>query len=73
MCEHILFLVIAIKNGVITLKKIIIYIALGTILGLIVVFILVNFVFGIEKKELCTSMAEDTGYNYTDEYKRKTI
>lgn len=50
-------------------KKIIIYIALGTILGLIVVFILVNFVFGIEKKELCTSMAEDTGYKYTDEYK----
>lgn len=50
-------------------KKIIIYIALGTILGLIVVFILVNFVFGIEKKELCTSTAEDTGYKYTDEYK----
>lgn len=50
-------------------KKIIIYIALGTILGLIVVFILVNFVFGIEKKELCTSVAEDTGYKYTDEYK----
>lgn len=50
-------------------KKIIIYIALGAILGLIVVFILVNFVFGIEKKELCTSTAEDTGYKYTDEYK----
>lgn len=50
-------------------KKIIIYIALGIILGLIVVFILVNFVFGIEKKELCTSTAEDTGYKYTDEYK----
>ena len=50
-------------------KKIIIYIALGMVLGLIVVFILVNFVFGIEKKELCTSMAEDTGYKYTDEYK----
>ena len=31
-------------------KKIIIYIALGMVLGLIVVFILVNFVFGIEKK-----------------------
>lgn len=50
-------------------KKIIIYIALGMVLGLIVVFILVNFVFGIEKKELCTSSAEDTGYKYTDEYK----
>ena len=50
-------------------KKIIIYIALGAILGLIVVFILINFVFGIEKKELCTSTAEDTGYKYTDEYK----
>lgn len=50
-------------------KKIIIYIALGTVLGLMVVFILVNFVFGIEKKELCTSSAEDTGYKYTDEYK----
>lgn len=50
-------------------KKIIIYIALGTILGLIVVFVLVNFVFGVEKKELCTSVAEDTGYKYTDEYK----
>lgn len=50
-------------------KKIIIYIALGMVLGLIVVFILVNFVFGIEKKELCTSTAEDTGYKYTDEYK----
>ena len=50
-------------------KKIIIYIVLGMVLGLIVVFILVNFVFGIEKKELCTSMAEDTGYKYTDEYK----
>ena len=50
-------------------KKIIIYIALGAVLGLIVVFILVNFVFGIEKKELCTSTAEDTGYKYTDEYK----
>lgn len=50
-------------------KKIIIYIALGAILGLIVVFILVNFVFGVEKKELCTSVAEDTGYKYTDEYK----
>lgn len=50
-------------------KKIIIYIALGAILGFIVVFILVNFVFGIEKKELCTSTAEDTGYKYTDEYK----
>lgn len=50
-------------------KKIIIYIALGTILGLIAVFILVNFVFGVEKKELCTSVAEDTGYKYTDEYK----
>lgn len=50
-------------------KKIIIYIALGIVLGLIVVFILVNFVFGIEKKELCTSVAEDTGYKYTDEYK----
>lgn len=50
-------------------KKIIIYITLGIILGLIVVFILVNFVFGIEKKELCTSVAEDTGYKYTDEYK----
>lgn len=50
-------------------KKIIIYIALGAILGLIVVFVLVNFVFGIEKKELCTSVAEDTGYKYTDEYK----
>ena len=50
-------------------KKIIIYIALGAVLGLIVVFILVNFVFGIEKKELCTSVAEDTGYKYTDEYK----
>lgn len=50
-------------------KKIIIYIALGAILGLIVVFILVNFVFGVEKKELCTSTAEDTGYKYTDEYK----
>lgn len=49
-------------------KKIIIYIALGMVLGLIVVFILVNFVFGIEKKELCTSTAEDTGYKYTDEY-----
>lgn len=50
-------------------KKIIIYIALGAILGLIAVFILVNFVFGVEKKELCTSVAEDTGYKYTDEYK----
>lgn len=50
-------------------KKIIIYIALGAVLGLIVVFILVNFVFGVEKKELCTSAAEDTGYKYTDEYK----
>lgn len=50
-------------------KKIIIYIALGAVLGLIVVFILVNFVFGIEKKELCTSAAEDIGYKYTDEYK----
>ena len=50
-------------------KKIIIYIALGAILGLIVVFVLVNFVFGVEKKELCTSVAEDTGYKYTDEYK----
>lgn len=50
-------------------KKIIIYIALGMVLGLIVVFILVNFVFGIEKKKLCTSTAEDTGYKYTDEYK----
>lgn len=50
-------------------KKIIIYIALGAVLGLIVVFILVNFVFGVEKKELCTSVAEDTGYKYTDEYK----
>lgn len=50
-------------------KKIIIYIALGTVLGLIAVFILVNFVFGVEKKELCTSTAEDTGYKYTDEYK----
>lgn len=50
-------------------KKIIIYIALGAILGLIVVFMLVNFVFGVEKKELCTSVAEDTGYKYTDEYK----
>lgn len=49
-------------------KKIIIYIVLGMVLGLIVVFILVNFVFGIEKKELCTSTAEDTGYKYTDEY-----
>lgn len=50
-------------------KKIIIYIALGAVLGLIAVFILVNFVFGVEKKELCTSVAEDTGYKYTDEYK----
>lgn len=59
----------AIKDDKSFNKKIIIYIALGTILGLIVVFILVNFVFGIEKKELCTSTAEDTGYKYTDEYK----
>lgn len=50
-------------------KKIIIYIVLGILFGLIVVFILVNFVFGVEKKELCTSVAEDTGYKYTDEYK----
>lgn len=59
----------AIKDDKSFNKKIIIYIALGMVLGLIVVFILVNFVFGIEKKELCTSTAEDTGYKYTDEYK----
>lgn len=50
-------------------KKIILYFIIGFVLGLILIFVLVNYVFGITKVVNCSSSAEDTGYKFTDEYK----
>lgn len=50
-------------------KKIILYFIIGFVLGLILIFILVNYVFGITKVVNCSSSAEDVGYKFTDEYK----
>lgn len=50
-------------------KKIILYFIIGFIFGLVLIFILVNYVFGITKLVNCSSTAEDVGYKYTDEYK----
>lgn len=50
-------------------KKIILYFIIGFVLGLILIFILVNYVFGITKVVNCSSSAKDVGYEFTDEYK----
>lgn len=50
-------------------KKMIIWIIIYSILISLLIFILVKYVFGVTKVVNCSSMAEDEGYKYTDEYK----
>ena len=50
-------------------KKIILYFVIGFVLGLILIFIIINYVHGITRVVNCSNVAEDLGYKYTDEYK----
>lgn len=50
-------------------KKIILYFVIGFVLGLILIFIIINYVYGITRVVNCSNVAEDIGYKYTDEYK----
>ncbi len=50
-------------------KKILIYFVLGFIIGLILIYLIVNYVVGRQKVVNCFYEAEDVGYKVTDEYK----
>lgn len=50
-------------------KKIIIYFVVGFILGLVLIYLIVNYVQNKTYVVNCSSKAEDVGYKYTDEYK----
>lgn len=50
-------------------KKMILYFAIGFILGIIIIYMIVNYVQNKTYVVNCSSYAEDTGYKYTDEYK----
>lgn len=50
-------------------KKIILYVAIGFIVGFLLIFVLTNYVFGIDRVVNCSTSAKDTGYKYSDEYK----
>lgn len=50
-------------------KENIIYYLVGLVIITIIIYVLVNFVFGITKTVTCAYSAEDEGYNFSDEYK----
>ena len=50
-------------------KKMILYFAIGFILGIVIIYMIVNYVQNKTYVANCSSFAEDTGYKYTDEYK----
>ncbi len=50
-------------------KRIIIYFVIGFIIGLILIYTIVNYLNGKERVINCSYQAEDTGYRVTDEYK----
>lgn len=50
-------------------KKIIIFFAVGFILGIALIYLIVNYVQNKTYVVNCSSSAEDVGYKYTDEYK----
>ena len=57
------------SNSFFSSKKIIIIFVIGFVLGIALIYILVNYVFGVTKVVNCSSSATDVGYKYTDEYK----
>lgn len=50
-------------------RKNIIYYLIGLVIITIVIYVLVNFVFGVTKTITCKLDAEDVGYHFTDLYK----
>lgn len=50
-------------------KENIIYYLIGLAIITVIIYVLVNFVFGITKTVTCTYRAEDEGYDFSDEYK----
>lgn len=59
------------EDNDISQKKIILYFFIGFILGLILIYIIVNFILNKEKVINCSYSANDVGYKVTDEYKIK--
>lgn len=57
------------KNNKLDIKKIIIYFIIGFIIGIALIYVIVNYVVGKEKVVNCSYTAEDVGYKVTDEYK----
>ena len=57
------------KNNKLDIKKIIIYFIIGFIIGITLIYVIVNYVVGKEKVVNCSYTAEDVGYKVTDEYK----
>lgn len=50
-------------------KKILIYFIVGFVIGLVLIYFIVNYFNGKEKVVNCSYQAEDVGYKVTDEYK----
>lgn len=50
-------------------KKIIIWFIVCFLIGITLIYLIVNFGFGVEKVMNCHQSAKDVGYEYTDEYK----
>lgn len=57
------------KKNTVSNKKIIIWFVIGFLIGIILIFLLVNYAFNTQKVMNCHQSASDTGYEYTDEYK----